>query len=125
MKQVRTMKEMTPQFHTVVNQKEIAGNKKKGGGRLIRYVLKHNPLLFINASCVGISTDVFYPAQEFFTHEEERLFERMCSDCPAMMACLEWGLAHERYGVWGGTTPPMRHKIRKKIGWDLTDPSHS
>ena len=52
------------------------------------------------------------------------MFERMCIECPAMQACLEWGLAHERYGVWGGTTPPMRHKIRQRIGWDLTDPQH-
>jgi hypothetical protein len=72
--------------------------------------------------CRGIHTDVFYPAQELFSRDEERMFKRMCANCPAMQACLEWGLASERYGVWGGTTPITRTTLRRKMGWGVTDP---
>jgi len=114
---------MKPLHHHIISATNVSGNKRKGRN-LIRYVLRYNSRHFEKAVCRGIDTDVFYPAKEIFSHDEERMFERMCIECPAMQACLEWGLAHERYGVWGGTTPPMRHKRRQRIGWDLTDPQH-
>lgn len=115
------MKNNRPEFHQIVSEKNSRNRYNKG---LVSFVLKYRPSLWDRAACRGIDTEVFYPAQELFTRDEERMFERMCTDCPIMMACLEWGLAHERYGVWGGTTPPMRHKIRKTIGWGLTEPQH-
>jgi hypothetical protein len=115
---------MKPKHHTIVSATEVVGNKRKGRG-LMRYVLRYNPRLFDKAVCQGIDTEVFYPAKEIFSHDEESMFTRMCTECPVMEACLEWGLAHERYGVWGGTTPPMRAKIRQRIKWDLTDPVHN
>jgi hypothetical protein len=112
---------MKPQFHTVISE---VGSKNRYNRGMISYVLKYNARLWEKAMCRGIDTEVFYPVQELFTRDEERMIEKMCIECPVMMACLEWGLAHERYGVWGGTTPPMRHKMRKRIGWGLTDPQH-
>ena len=113
--------EMKPKYHKIISSDGGINRYKKG---LVNYVLKYNARLWDKAICKGVNTDVFYPVQELFSRDEERMFKKMCSDCPVMMACLEWGLAHERYGVWGGTTPPMRHKIRKNIGWGLTEPQH-
>jgi len=110
---------MKPEFHKVIS---VNGIKNRHGKGLISYVLRYNQRLWDKAVCRGIDTDIFYPAQELFSRNEERMIESMCIDCPVMMACLEWGLAHERYGVWGGTTPAMRHRIRKNIGWVVSDP---
>lgn len=113
------MKNNRPEFHTIVSETNSKNRYNQG---LVSYVLRYNTRMWDRAICRGIDTEIFYPVQELFSREEEKMFERMCTECPIMMACLEWGLAHERYGVWGGTTPPMRHKIRKRIGWGLTEP---
>jgi WhiB family redox-sensing transcriptional regulator len=113
---------MQPKYHKIISATLVEGSKRRGRN-IMRYVLQYNSRLFQDAVCQGIDTEVFYPVKELFTLEEELMFKAMCSDCPVMRACLEWGLAHERYGVWGGTTPPMRTKIRHNIGWDLTEPS--
>ena len=36
-----------------------------------------------------------------------------------MQACLEWGLAHESHGIWGGTSPRERMRLRKKLGIEV------
>lgn len=40
--------------------------------------------------------------------------KRICMGCPARLPCLDWGLDHERDGVWGGTTPRERAKMRRQ-----------
>lgn len=111
-----------PKHHRVIS---VRGSVNRYGKGLLTYVLRYNARLWEGAICRGIDTDVFYPPQELFSRDEERMFKRMCADCPAMQACLEWGLAHERYGVWGGTTPPMRHKMRNTLGLAIADPQHN
>lgn len=85
---------MKPQFHKIISNDGGVDRYKNG---FVNYVLKYNQRLWDKAVCKGIDTDVFYPAQELFSRDEERMFEKMCIECPVMMACLEWGLAHERY----------------------------
>jgi WhiB family redox-sensing transcriptional regulator len=36
----------------------------------------------------------------------------ICMECPVMDKCLKVGL-FEEYGIWGGTTPEQRRKIRR------------
>jgi hypothetical protein len=113
------MKDNVPEFHEITHTTVLSG---RYGKKITRYTLRYSTKNFDKAGCKGIDTDVFYPPKDLFTRDEERMIESMCIDCPIMMACLEWGLAHERYGVWGGTTPAMRHRIRKNIGWAVSDP---
>jgi WhiB family transcriptional regulator, redox-sensing transcriptional regulator len=110
---------MRPQFHKILEETKLIG---KHGKSVTRYVLRYNPKLFIQGACKGIDTEVFYPIKDTFTREEENMIERMCIDCPIMMACLEWGIAHETYGVWGGTTPNKRKIIRNNLGWVASEP---
>jgi hypothetical protein len=115
------MNKFEPQFHTVLSH-----DKARSRTRWYeRFVLRYDPKLFDGANCRGIDTEIFYPPKEKFDPSEERLFTRMCNNCPVQQACLEWGLAHERYGVWGGTTPPMRSRIRSKLGICIADPQHN
>ncbi|GAA4221443.1 hypothetical protein FHR32_005088 [Streptosporangium album] len=46
----------------------------------------------------------------------------MCSGCPVLGACAEYGIARERYGVWGGLTERARERARANKG--LTLPLH-
>lgn len=111
---------MKPKHHKIVSERTL---KITHGRTVTRYVLKYDAKLLSQGACQGLDTEIFYPATDTYDKEEHRMFERMCVDCPIMEACLEWALAHERYGVWGGTTPDMRQRIRRRIGWDMVDPS--
>jgi hypothetical protein len=114
---------MEIKYHRLIKETVNPRDNRKRG--TMRYVLRYESSLFKGAVCEGVNTEVFYPAKELFTADEERMITRMCTDCPAMDACLEWGLTSERWGVWGGTTPPMRAKIRKQLGIEVADPSHT
>lgn len=39
-----------------------------------------------------------------------------CARCPFLAPCRRWAVLHEMDGVWGGTTPKDRKKIRKHLG---------
>lgn len=48
--------------------------------------------------------------------EDEELGEAMrakCERCPFLDACRDWGIAHERWNYYGGTTPAERNRYRK------------
>lgn len=112
-------KPIRPEWHQVLEEKSI-GNMKRNG---TAFKLKWDNNTTEQAACKGLDTELFYPDRDVFSAEEERLFARMCSDCPVMLACLEWGLAHERWGVWGGTTPMRRVRERTRRGWVVSDPN--
>lgn len=39
----------------------------------------------------------------------------LCERCPARVECLNWAMkANEQDGVWGGTTPAERERMRRK-----------
>lgn len=112
--------EKLPQYHSVEDSKIVSTR-----GRIVRrFKLRFNPSLFKHALCASMDTEIFYPPKELFSQEDEATYQRMCVECPAMNACLEWALAHERHGIWAGTTPFNRQAIRKRIGWDVHDPQN-
>ena len=41
--------------------------------------------------------------------------KKVCSDCPFQKDCLDWGVKHESFGIWGGATEYERSLIRKKL----------
>ncbi len=42
--------------------------------------------------------------------------KKICMECPVLDKCAEWGILHEKYGVWGGLSPRDRMAIRKQRG---------
>lgn len=48
-----------------------------------------------------------------------------CDRCPVQRACLEWAVAHEGWGIWGGTVPEERARIREARGQLLLDPMNA
>lgn len=104
-----------PKFHKVMSEKVMADGS-------VQYTFKFNPNLFKLGKCRGLDTEVFYPVQEKFDQEGERYIrERLCGGCPVKEACLEWALVHERYGIWGGTSPYHRASIRKARRWAFNE----
>lgn len=55
--------------------------------------------------------DLWFPAHGNRAGAEQA--KAVCAECPARQPCLEWALKYEREGVWGGTTPHERQKIRR------------
>jgi hypothetical protein len=109
---------MEIKHHRIMEQSEV---KNRGKGYKA-FKLRWNPELTQKAACKGLDTELFYPDRDIFTLEEEHLFARMCSECPVMLMCLEWGMVHERSGIWGGTTPFRRQAARRAVGLQVTDP---
>ena len=108
-------KPIRPEWHEVLQEKEMyRGN--------VAFKLKLDASMYKQAGCRGLDTELFYPDRDVFTKDEESMFQRMCVECPVMLQCLEWALVHERYGVWGGTTPSQRQRERRRRGWVVNDP---
>lgn len=40
----------------------------------------------------------------------------MCRECPVATECLLWALEHdEEFGIWGGSTPDERQKMKRYL----------
>lgn len=71
-----------------------------------------SPIEYESPNCAGTDTEAFFPGA---THTlENQAAKRICGDCLHLDECLEWGLHHERYGIWGGTTAFDRDKLRRQ-----------
>ena len=54
---------------------------------------------------------MFFPA----TPQEEAEAVALCATCPVRAQCLEYALRNkESHGIWGGTTPEERRRIRRR-----------
>ena len=110
---------MEIKYHRII---ETSQTKNHSGKGLRLFKLRWNPELTKKAACKGLDTELFYPDRDVFSPEEESIFARMCAECPVMEMCLEWGLVHERSGVWGGTTPYRRQVTRRALNLQVADP---
>lgn len=62
------------------------------------------------AACRDMDSGIFFEGRTDYARE-------ICEGCPVRNRCLEYAVVtNQSFGVWGGTTPAMRRKIRKQIG---------
>ena len=62
------------------------------------------------ALCVEIGEAAFFPEPGESTVKARAV----CGACPVRDACLTFALENdERFGMWGGTTPTQRKKMRR------------
>lgn len=47
--------------------------------------------------------------------------KRICAGCPDRADCLDWGLRHEDYLVWGGMDEKQLRALREQLGIDLDE----
>jgi len=69
------------------------------------------PNLWSTAACRG-QTDTMYP--ETITPAALAAARAICAPCPVQRECLAAGLGEE-FGVWAGTTPAERVKLRLQL----------
>jgi hypothetical protein len=77
------------------------------------------PWEFDQPLCAEIGVEAYY-----IEDEDDKEFPRalgvlsqvkkLCGSCVHQPDCAEWGIRHERYGLWGGLNPQERHKIRRQ-----------
>lgn len=71
------------------------------------------------AACRDADPALFFP----FTwddhpsrSDDQARAQRICQTCPVQPACLAWALrTGEPDGIWGGTTPDERRRIRARL----------
>ena len=65
-----------------------------------------------DAACRGLSSDVFFPGDNNHYNPEA---VTLCRRCPVQQRCLMFAINNTiNYGIWGGMTPPERHRYRRK-----------
>lgn len=80
------------------------------------------------AACTDLdlstSADIFHLEKSVGRPTREQQFVQFCSDCPVKFECLSFGIVHDYYGVWGGTTRGQRKKIPSEIRESMKRQAH-
>lgn len=65
-----------------------------------------------DAACRGEDPDIFFSTER----SDELKAVRICrEECRVAMDCLEYAVkTNQKFGVWGGTPPAERKRIRKR-----------
>lgn len=70
------------------------------------------------AACRPYRTDLWFPLE----HDRDGRLEideraaALCASCPVQTECLDYALRHNVEGIWAGTTPRERKKLRRYAG---------
>jgi WhiB family redox-sensing transcriptional regulator len=72
------------------------------------------PWDFVGASCWGIDTEYFFPEKNILT-DENRQAKKICASCIVKQDCLTYALHYQVQGIWSGTTPKERSRMRIKL----------
>jgi hypothetical protein len=62
----------------------------------------------LRAACFtkGVSTDTFFPEDN-----TGHIGKKSCKECPVKGLCMTYAIAHEEYGIWGGTYRNERDRL--------------
>jgi WhiB family transcriptional regulator, redox-sensing transcriptional regulator len=64
------------------------------------------------AACKDTPTEVFFP--EGYSPHQVKAAKDVCSPCEIKMQCLQWAIANNEVGVWGGTSYPERRAMSRR-----------
>jgi len=64
------------------------------------------------ASCPSVDPEIFFPVKQLDQSTPHRA-KLVCSRCEVKAECLEYALANNEYGIWGGTSEDERRRLRK------------
>ena len=65
-------------------------------------------------ACREIGLELFYPDEKGNGSDTYTYARVICASCSVQAQCLEWAIKHEDHGMWGGTSPTDRRKIRRQ-----------
>lgn len=71
------------------------------------------------SACLGADPDVFFPIATGRAGERQAAkAQRICERCRVQRECLEFAMrTGEAHGIWGGTTPEERVRVRRRRRW--------
>lgn len=64
--------------------------------------------------CRQVDADVFFP--ESGENELARAAAKLCRSCDVLLPCLAYAVANEPHGIWAGTSPKQRQRLRRMSG---------
>jgi WhiB family transcriptional regulator, redox-sensing transcriptional regulator len=67
-------------------------------------------------ACLSADPDLFFPiATGGAAVRQVTQAQRICAGCGVRQQCLEFAMRNgETYGIWGGTTPEERIRVRRR-----------
>jgi len=67
-------------------------------------------------ACLSADPDLFFPvASGALAATQIRQAQRICASCQVRGECLDFAMrSGETHGVWGGTTPEERLRVRRQ-----------
>ncbi|MEZ5217866.1 MAG: WhiB family transcriptional regulator [Ilumatobacteraceae bacterium] len=72
-----------------------------------RRIEVQRPTWQLRASCRGVGPDVFFPSRG----ESSAAAREFCAGCPVSAPCLEYAIANDCRGWWGGTSERDRVRL--------------
>jgi hypothetical protein len=82
------------------------------------------PWEYEDPSCASVGGNFWFPERDAgslgltvinFQSEEAKIARNVCNSCTHKIECQQWGIQHEKYGIWGGLTEGEREPIRKRL----------
>jgi hypothetical protein len=61
--------------------------------------------------CASTDPEAWFPTK--YMSQENRLARNLCNRCDFKEPCLTYALYYRVDGIWGGTVPSERNRIRK------------
>jgi len=75
-----------------------------------------------NAACKDKPAEWFFPQAHDWVPEVAR---SICEGCPIKDACRDFAVnTNQEYGIWGGTSPEDRRKIRRQRRRSIPGSTH-
>ena len=72
----------------------------------------HDTAWIPQAICVGTDPDAF--TADVITPTMARVLKSICNECPVINECRDYAMSNDFvHGVWGGTTPQDRRRLRR------------
>lgn len=82
------------------------------------------PWEYEDPSCASVGGEFWFPEKDAgslgltvvnYQSAEVVLAKTVCNSCTHKTECGQWGLKHERYGIWGGLGERERNHTRMRL----------
>jgi hypothetical protein len=82
------------------------------------------PWEYEDPSCASVGGNFWFPEKDHSgglgtlfnaQSEEVKIAKSICNSCVHKTECRQWGLEHEKHGIWGGLAENERRPIRQRL----------
>jgi hypothetical protein len=82
------------------------------------------PWNYESPGCASVGGEFWFPERGAgdgvldalnYRSEETQIAISVCNSCAHKSECQQWGLEHEKHGIWGGLNENERRHIRRRL----------